>query len=1098
MKYPIRFLLPAILIIIAGCTAEIKDPVDYVNPYIGTGLSSHYTAWSTHGGTFPGVLAPYGMVQITPNGYFYSDEKIRSFSFLNHRSGWSSGGSFQVMPSTGDVSTPLINSGSAFSHENEKTTPYHYSVFLEDYEVKAEFTATLRTGFGHFTYPESKKSNILFSDLSDVRIIGNDKITGRSRRHYFAIQFSKPFDLCSTAENGEIIVQAGKGLDINSLFVRFSTSEDEVIKVKMGFSLNSLEGAENNLMNEIPAWDFEQAKLEGKKIWNDKLSQIEIKGGSEDQRELFYTSLYHSFFIPTVISDFGSESTRYSSIYPWDTYRCKQPLFTILDPGPVNDMILSLLDKYDQTGWLPTGNMLANHNIAVILDSYVKGITDFNIEKAYEAMRKSIMEPPYARRDFTPYVEYGYVPATQEDNVTKTLEYAYNDWALTEFIRKTGRVEELAEDYKILSDRAYTYKNLFNPSVRFIRAKTADGIWSEGGYCEGTEWTYSWYVPHDVKGLINLMGGRREFSDKLEQCFAEDYYVHDNEGPLHYAYLFNYAGEPWRTQKWTRDIMENDYSTDPGGLPGNDDLGTLSSWYVLSSMGFYPVTPGKPFYEIGSPIFDEVIIHVGEGKSFSITANNVSDENMYIQSASLNGNSLNRPWLDHKDIMAGGNLVLNMGPEPNKEWGSDLDEIAPSMTRGDPDFTVSELKLSSDNIKADEPLLISVQVENTGNASGTVELKIKVDDEIVKSEWIIVDQGEKENYTGELKFYEARKYDITINSLEPQAFQVEEVKPTFTYSNLNLPYIPLVFTGDTFNVSATVKNIGSTSGSTLAILTLDKRKLDSKEIILGPGEEQTVEFVTSYPEEGLFAVSVSDLKPERLHIIGKDSPRFNNFSSSKSHKPLFIYNFDEGPGETVKDMSGSDNTAMVHGDVKWVDGLFGKAVQTNAPENSYIEIPDNPDPEGKILFSELTMMLWVYPMEEVGFADILTCDDLNVIQVKAGNTVVNVYSGGSADRQAYAQTPENWNRNWHHVAAVLDGNYQKLYLDGKLAGIKELEPHSQQRIMRFRNSPYIPWNIGRNASSSNRIYKGLIDDVRVYKNALTPEEISNSMLYINE
>jgi len=1077
---------------------ENNDPVDYVNPYIGTGLSSHFTAWSTHGGTFPGVLVPYGMVQITPDGYFYSDEKIKSFSFLNHRSGWSSGGSFQVMPSTGDVSSPLINSGSAFNHENEKTTPYHYSVLLEDYEIKAEFTATARAGFGNFTYPQSAKSNILLSDLSDLRIIGNDKITGRSRRHYFTVVFSKPFELCSTAENGENFIQADAGRDINSLFVRFSTSENEVIKVKMGFSLTSMEGAESNLKNEIPAWDFEQAKLDARKIWNDKLSQIEIKGGSEEQKELFYTSLYHSFFIPTVINDFGSESIRYSSIYPWDTYRCKQPLFTILDPGPTNDMILSLLDRYDRTGWLPTGNMLANHNIAVILDSYVKGISDFDIEKAYEAMRKSIMEPPYARRDFTPYVEYGYVPATQEDNVTKTLEYAYNDWALTEFIRKTDRVEELAADYKILSDRAYSYENLFNPAVRFMRAKTADGNWSEGGYCEGTEWTYSWYVPHDVQGLINLMGGRREFSDKLELCFAEDYYVHDNEGPLHYAYLFNYAGEPWRTQKWARDIMDKDYSTDPGGLPGNDDLGTLSSWYVLSSMGIYPVSPGKPYYEIGSPIFDEVLIHVGEDKSFSIVADNVSKENKYIQSASLDGNPLNRPWLDHKDIMAGGTLVFQMGPEPNKEWGNDLNEAAPSMTQGSPYFIVSELKLSSDKIKADEPLKVCALVENKGNAGGTVELRIKVDNEVAKSEWIIVDKGKKENYTTELKFYEAEKHEITINSLEPQSVQVVEVKPTFIFSDLKMPYIPLVFTGDTFNISATVKNIGSTAGSTLATLNMNERNLDSKEIVLGPGEEKMVEFITSYPEEGLFPVSIADLKPERLHIIGKDSPEFNNFSSSKSLKPLFIYNFDEGPGQMVEDLSGSGNNAIVHGDVKWVDGLFGKAVQTNAPEGSYIEVPHNPDPEGKTYFTELTMMLWVYPMEEVGFADILTNDDLNVIQVKAGNTVVNVYSGGAADRQAYAQVPENWNRNWHHVAAVLHGKYQKLYLDGKLAGIKEIEPHSPLGESRFRDYPYIPWNIGRNGSSTNRIFKGFVDDVRVYSKALSSEDISNIMLYLNE
>ena len=466
-----------------------KDPVDYVNPYIGTERSIHFTEWATHGGTFPGVLVPYGMVQITPDGYFYSDERIKSFSFLNHRSGWHSSGSFQVLPTIGEVSTPLLNSGSLFTHENEITTPYYYSVLLDDYNIRAEFTATARAGFGKFTFPESARSNILLADLSDVRILGKNKITGRSGGHYFTLVFSKPFELCSTSEDGDKIIQSDEGLDISSLFVRFTTSEDEAVMVKMGFSLQGMEGAEKNLAGEIPDWDFEQVKLQTRKIWNDKLSGIMIKGGSPQQRELFYTSLYHSFFMPTVRSDFNDDGTRYSSIYPWDTYRCKQPLLTILDPGPTNDMVLSILDRYDRTGWLPTGNMLANHNIVVILDSYVKGISDFDTEKAYEAMRKSIMQPPFARRDITPYVKYGYVPSTQEDNVTKTLEYAYNDWALTEFIRKTDRVEDLAEDYRILRDRAYAYQNLFDPSVRFMRAKTKDGIWSEGGYCEGTEWT---------------------------------------------------------------------------------------------------------------------------------------------------------------------------------------------------------------------------------------------------------------------------------------------------------------------------------------------------------------------------------------------------------------------------------------------------------------------------------------------------------------------------------------------------------------------------------------------------------------------------------
>ena len=685
--------MPAILLVCSfgSLLAQDKEPVDYVNPYIGTDKSSHRTVWESHGETFPGVLEPYGMVQITPDSYIYSNTKIHSFSFLNHSSGWSSRGTFHVMAyiPEPDSSRSGASPGSSFSHSREKTTPYYYSVMLDDYQIRASFAATARAGYCRFVFPASKLSHILLSDLAELKEVSAGRVAGKTHGYYFIARFSKPFGSWKT--------------DSIPLTLRldYSTAEGETVDLKIGFSASSYEGAEKNLSREMPGWDFEELCNKGRKIWNEQLGQIYVKGGTEEQREIFYTALYHCMFMPGIVSDQGEKRTRYTGMFPWDTYRSEHPLITLLDPVREGDMIASELSRYDQTGWLPTGNMLGNHNVELILDGYTKGVRGFDIDKARQAIRKSLLVPPYARRDMASYRQYGYVPANITNNVSQTLEFAYNDWAGARFLEWTtgGRgkkatgdqqlsgatgdrllPDSISEDIRELRKGAGNYENLYDPSISFMRAKTDSGVWGKGGYCEGTEWTYTWYVPHDVRGLINLMGGRQKFVERLTECFEDGHYVHDNEPPLHYAYLFDYTGEPWRTQQWARKIVEDSYSADPGGLPGNDDLGALSSWYVFSAMGFYPVTPGLPLYEIGSPLFDEVKIRLSNGKDFIIRAHKVSGANKYIQSASLNGRPYNLPSLKHDRILAGDTLDFEMGASPNKRWASDLRNAPPSMT----------------------------------------------------------------------------------------------------------------------------------------------------------------------------------------------------------------------------------------------------------------------------------------------------------------------------------------------------------------------------------------------------------------------------------
>jgi predicted alpha-1,2-mannosidase len=1073
----------AILFSTEKTIAQDRQPVDYVNPYIGTGKSDHLTVWESKGATFPGVLAPYGMVQVTPDGYDYTDKMISSFSFLDHHSGWSSKGNFQLMVSTGAPDSATALTGSGFNHANEKTTPFYYSVLLDDYHVKAEYTATSRVGYMRFTFPESSSSKISLSGISDTRVIDSVTIAGRSRGYYYVAKFSKPFRSCRIAANGRVALN-------------YSTTNGACIDVKIAFSTASGEGAVRNLQAEAPEWNFPELTQSNRKVWNDKLGQIEVKGGTENQKSVFYTALYHSFFMPSIQSDAGAAKSSYTGMYPWDTYRSKHPLFTIIDPVRQGEMISSELDEYDRTGWLPTGNMMGNHNIGIITDCYVKGIRNFDAGKAMEAMRKSVLVPPYARREMADFNSNGYVPAEITSSVTHTLEFAYNDWALAEFISVTGNKTAYKDDYDTLLRRAGYYANLYDPGSGFMKAKSKDGQWSDAGYCEGTEWTYSWYAPHDIKGLVNLMGGIKKFTTRLTECFEKGYYVHDNEPPLHYAYLFNYCSEPWQSQKWARKIVTENYTNTPGGIPGNDDLGALSSWYVLSAMGFYPVSPGKPVYEIGSPLFDEVIIHLSNGKNFRIKTTNNSAKNIYIQSAFIDANPLNRPWISHDDIINGRTIVFNMGALPNKKWGSNPAAAPPSMTSGSPEFTFSELTLSTTKTRPDEPFNISVLIHNKGNSAGTAELSIRTDGKLLKNEYAILQAGETRRVTCPTRLYRSGGHYITVNSNKPQRIQVEPTAPTFTYNKLEMPQPALVMANDSIAVSAIVKNTGSTAGFAATKFYINNKEISQQRLALQPGEEKRVAFTFKQADDGVYTAGIGSLEPMKVRVLNPQKQRIANIHLQAYGKAAVALSFDDGPADTVKDLSGLGNHAIVKGKVKWVDGLFGKAIQADASQEAYLEIPGTPYLNKLSNGKTLTMMCWVYPMDEENFADVFAKGNLNTLQVKGGNTVINYYTGGWEGHESSATVPGNWNRHWHHLAGVTAGGYLKLYVDGNLVATKKEEPKNPKGETAGQTYTEPPWNIGRNAQSTERVFKGFIDDILLFETALSQEEIYDIMMHV--
>jgi predicted alpha-1,2-mannosidase len=685
-----------------------RDVARYVNPFIGT---------DGHGHTFPGAIVPFGMVQLSPDtrltgwdgcsGYHYSDSKIYGFSHT-HLSGTG-------ISDYGDILlTPMIgrNYSGHFQHRDETATPGYYSVKLDNDNILIELTATARAGMHRYTFPASEDANIVI-DLahrdkvldSGLRTLGVNMVVGwrRSRAWakdqvvYFALEFSQPYTAHGSTDNDK------------KTYFRFDTRTGAPVLVKVGISAVDIEGAMNNLGAEINHWDFDKVKAAAKAAWNAELNKIVVTGGTDAQLTNFYTALYHAMTVPNLFMDedgryrgrdfkthLADDFTNYTVFSLWDTFRAAHPLYTIIDRKRTRDFIKTFLAQYEQGGRLPVWELAANetdtmigyHAVSVIADAVAKGNSGFNLNMAYEAMKHSA--ELRRQRGLAAYIDHGFI-ATEDDreSVSKVLEYAYDDWCIAQVARMLGRTA----DYERYSARAQSYKNLFDPATGFMRPRS-NGNWVEpfdprevtSAFTEANSWQYTFFAPQDVSGLIELMGGRAQFARKLDQLFAEDsrmtgreqvditgligQYAHGNEPSHHMAYLYDYVGQPWKTQARVRQIMDEFYKPEPDGLIGNEDCGQMSAWYVLSAAGFYPVTPGSTIYAIGSPLFPEVHFNLEYGKPFVVRARGVSATNVYIQAATLNGKPYRKSFVRHEDVMAGGELVFRMGPQPNPKWGT--------------------------------------------------------------------------------------------------------------------------------------------------------------------------------------------------------------------------------------------------------------------------------------------------------------------------------------------------------------------------------------------------------------------------------------------
>lgn len=758
------FRIAGLVIIMSATLAAqgqaTKNPVDYVSPNIG-GIGQLLTA------TMPYVQRPHGMARLAPvvtPGITdrYLADKIYGFP----------AGPALLMASVGQTATQPDAVASAYDHDFETATPYYYEADLQTWGIRAEFTAGGQTAYYRFTFPANPHAHLVLSlrNHAEFSLIGDRAIQGSTRadgtvvhleqdgpetREYFYAEFSRPLNHWQTWTSGEPGQAPKQSGDDIGLITDSTTASGEIVEVKVGISYISTDQARRNLERDIPGWNFSQAKAATRTAWNDALGAVQVVGGNERQRTIFYTALYRSLCRMTDITEDGKYFSGYDHTVHnadghdfyvddglWDTYRSLHPLQLLLDARQQEDMIRSYIRMYQQSGWMPSfpsvageqAVMIGHHSASFILDAYAKGYRDFDIAEAYAAMRKNATEAtmlPWRRGPLTEldhvYFDKGFFPALahgekeaeqavtpeRRQSVSVTLENSYDDWCVAQLAKALGKTE----DAEYFTRLAHNYENVFNPAIDFMAPKSADGQWvshfdpklggGNGGrdyFTEVNSWLYTFHVQYDVAGLIHLMGGRDAFNARLDQLFVEQYgtskwhfldqfpdatglmgqYAQGNEPSFHIPYLYDFSGEPWKTQQRVRQLMDVWYGDGPLGIPGDDDGGATSSWYVLSAMGFYPVCPGSPVYEIGSPIFERTTIRMGNGKLFTIVANHVSARNKFIQSARLNGKPLDRAWFRHTDIADGGTLVLEMADHPNREWGSAPQLAPPSMSEINP------------------------------------------------------------------------------------------------------------------------------------------------------------------------------------------------------------------------------------------------------------------------------------------------------------------------------------------------------------------------------------------------------------------------------
>jgi len=1076
LKTPFKLAFVALLRLLfcVDVSAQQANHLQYVNPFIGTAKSNVLTKWGSAGGTYPGAVAPSGFIQLSPEtrfakGYNYGDSVICYFSCFGHMSGFPEGssGHLYVMPVKTDTGFAAHKYSRKFSHTNETAVPGYYKVIFDDDHTIAEATATARAGVFRFTFAAGSRPEIFIGDAMDTKELSNSVLQASNGNT--VINFTEAYTSKNQVDGGWIFTFAA------------DPKSEKVIGLKLSASAVGFASAQDNIDKEIGARSFEEVHKHTSDEWLKKLAVIDVKDGNEQNKTVFYTALYHSLLIPWVIDDVGGKykgaddkihqktgGHQYGAFSPWDTFRSLHPLLTLLYPDKQNDVILSMLDIYNQTGHLPTESMTGNHAVPIIVDSYLKGINGFSSELAYKAMKSNLVDPPFVRPDMDIYHKNGYIPFTSSESVTRTMEYAYDDWALSQFAKQTAHNDG---EYKTLLNRSHSYRKLLNADELFFLPRSKSDFKLQpgmSGYKEGDKWVYSYFVPQDAKDLINLLGGNKQFAFRLDSALSHSVILFDNETVFHLPYLFNQAGMPELTQKWCRQIMLERFSNSPGGLPGNDDLGSTSSWYVFSAMGIYPVCPGKSIYAIGSPLFQSVTLHLPNRKEFIINSQGSSVKNSFVQSLYINGKPWQQLTMSHSMLKAGGKMVFNMGGKASR-WPLNKNPVELSETKHDPEFKILSCSVTKSTVEPDELLSVKFSVINRG-ATGTKTVNLTVNGKPYGFKNCLVTSGQIIKDSIQFRLYPIGKSILEIDGIKPLPVSVKNSKKPATnaYRVTALTAIPMIRLNESQQLSYNIQNIGgSKSVFNIPVLITDSVAFRDT-ITLGPGEYRSVKHC--------FVVA----KPGFQHvIIGNNKIDYQVYKANKESLLLDLSPVEITVDNLVNDKSGFDNKGrIISANADHTKNINDKLL---FGDNRYIEM--NAAASLDELGETITMMTWVYPTAvESSLTDIFTKGDTNVLQV-AGGKSLTFFAGGWGRGDCTVDLPSDWLRHWHHIAGVCNGKMLYVYIDGALKGTAIAD---QTANLSVNNK----WMLGRNEEfPSERIFHGYMNNAKIYKEALSADEV---------
>ncbi|MDN3548152.1 GH92 family glycosyl hydrolase [Mucilaginibacter aquaedulcis] len=1054
-----------------------RSNISYVNPFIGTTKSGVLTHWGGDGGTYPGAVAPSGFIQISPEtrvtgtkGYNYIDSSIYYFSCFDHHSGFPEGsaGRLYIMPVTGGQAFEPGHYHSSFVHSDEVAHPGYYKVKFKNNNITAEVSAGARTGILRFTFPAKAKAQVFIRNAGNMEIVSGQTIHGSALNTVF--NFNEAYTVRQKVQDGYLFTFKSAAIDKKIIEIKFSTSTI------------SYSGAQNNINKEVDKISLETLAKRTANEWSKQLSTIDITDTSETNKAVFYTALYHSLLIPWVISDadgnyrgedgnihHASGKVQYGGFSPWDTFRSLHPLLSLVYPEKQNDVILSMLDIYKQSGHLPTETMTGNHAIPIIVDAYLKGVTGFDKTLAYKAMKSNIVDSPFVQKDMEIYHRMGYVPYTSSESVTRTAEYAYNDWALAQYAKQIMHNEA---DYQLLQQRGFNYRNLFYSGSLFMLPKSGNNFKIDpgmSGYKEGDKWVYSYFVPHNPKDLVNLMGGNKEFNARLDSALSNNVVLFDNETVVHIPYLFSSAGRPDLTQKWCRDIMLSRYKNSPDGLPGNDDLGAMSSAYIFNALGIFPTSPGRPEYAIGAPLFQSASLHLPNNKTWLIQGVNQSAANKYVKWLSVNGKSYQQLSIAHSIIVNGGTMKFGLNHSPNNSWPKDKDPINLSETKTPADIKILRYSIRKTKVEPNETLWLIYTAQNNGS-TGTKNIKLNVNGQLLVNKNVFVQQGATITDSLSCKLYRLGKVQIILDSLKES--QVEIVEPikliTHPFEITALASKALIKKGQEQQISYIIKNLTGKDRLFNIPVTLNDSVLYTDQVQLSPGEQKEIKHHFIGLNIGVNVLKINELK--NIYKVFED-----DYESL-----LLDLSFTENTNNRyITDRSGFENNAHII----QTDSSKAEAIQRILlGENCFAEVQNAPSLDN--MEQTITMMSWVYPNgQERGLVDMLTKGDTHVLQMN-DNKTLTFFAGGWGRGDCTVKLPVNWKQHWHHIAGVCNGNILSVYIDGKLSGTSVVEGPVNLSVAN-------KWQIGRNEEfPSERVFHGYMDKIKIYALPLSTTEIA--------